>query len=121
MLNDGVFLGLLGIVVLLFAWMLHKLINCPTNRLEWTDLVATNGYLNAYKIAFLICLGVGTWVIIKQTYMGTLETGTLGLYFAFGAGAPVSMAAISAKANAAQSKPRADKPLSRGDVDPVIE
>lgn len=114
MLNDGIFLAILGVIVLLFAWLLHRLINCPTNRLEWTDLVATNGYLNAYKISFLICLGVSTWVIIKLTYMGTLDTATLGVYLAFGAGTPVGMAAISAKGKAS-----ADKPLSRGD--PVIE
>lgn len=98
MLNDGVFLCILAVTVLLFAWLLHRLINCPTNRLEWSDLVATNGYLNAYKISFLICFGVGTWVVIKMTYLQTLDATILGMYFALGAGAPIGMAAIGAKA-----------------------
>jgi hypothetical protein len=121
MLNDGVFVAALFIVLLLLGWLLYRLIECK-NGLEWTDLIATRGKLNSYKIAFWIGAVVGSWVVIKQTYMGTLDAAIFGLYMGFLTGAPVAMAAVGTKGAV---RPRDDapkpKPLARNDGDPVIE
>jgi hypothetical protein len=121
MLNDGVFVAGLGIALLVLAYLLYRLISCR-NDLEWTDLVATRGRLNSYKIGFWIGAVVGSWVVIKQTYMGQLDAAVFGLYMGFLVGAPVAMAAVGTRGS---TKPRDDatkpaKPLARND-DPVIE
>lgn len=117
MLNDGVFLLILLGVVLLLGWLLYRLISCKTNELEWSDLVATRGKLNSYKLSFWVGVVVGTWVVIKQVYMAQLDATIFGIYMGFLTGAPVAMAAIGSR-NSAAPRP-VDKPLSRGD--PVIE
>jgi hypothetical protein len=116
MLNDGVFLAFLAVILLLLGYLLYRLISCK-NDLEWADLVATRGRLNSYKIGFWVGVVVGSWVVIKQVYMGQLDASIFGIYMMFLTGAPVAMAAIGTRSSAA---PRpADKPLSRGD--PVID
>lgn len=105
MIPDGAFLALLIAFGLLLAFALHKLIACPTNRLEWTDLVATNGYLNAYKLGYWVGVIGSTWIIIHQEYAGTLEGGTMGIWLAFLGGVPVASSAIRST-----QKPKVDNP-----------
>lgn len=93
MLNDGIFLAILGITLLILGYLLYRLIECK-NDLEWADLIATRGKLNSYKVGFWIGAMVGSWVIIKQTYMGQLDGAVFGIYMGFLTGAPVAMAAI---------------------------
>lgn len=119
MLNDGVFLLFLLAMALLLVWLLHKLIQCR-NELEWADLIATRGKLNSYKVGFWIGAVVGTWVVIKQTYMGDLDGAVFGIYMGFLTGAPVAMAAIGTRRDRPRRVDTLDmKPLSRGD--PVID
>lgn len=96
MLNDGVFLAILAVLVLALIWALHRLVACR-NTLDWTDLVATRGALNAYKIGYLVGVLLGAWVIVKQTYMQTLDAATFATYLAFLAGVSVANSAVGAK------------------------
>lgn len=106
MLDDGAFLLILLALVIVLGWMLYRLIACNTNELEWSDLVATRGKLNSYKIGFWIGAIVGTWVVIQQTYKGGPDIGIFGIYMAFLTGAPVAMAAIGRTGAAPQSQSR---------------
>lgn len=108
MLNDGVFLIILLVVVVALGWLLHRLIKC-TNALEWADLIATRGKLNSYKVGFWIGAIVGSWVVIKQTYMGQLDGAVFGIYMGFLTGAPVAMAAIGSRGTATQTR-KVDNP-----------
>lgn len=105
MLNDGVFLIVLAAVLIALSFLLYRLVSCPTNQLEWTDLIATNGFLNAYKIGYWIGVGLGAWVIVKQTYMSNLDAGIFIGYLGFLAGVTVGNAAVRARA-----KSRVDNP-----------
>lgn len=103
MLNDGTFLIILALVVAALSYLLHKLIKC-THELEWADLIATRGKLNSYKVGFWIGAIVGSWVVIKQTYMGQLDGAVFGIYMGFLTGAPVAMAAIGSRGTATQPR-----------------
>lgn len=83
-------------VGLILAYLLHRLVECR-NSLSWTDLVATNGVLNAYKIAFWIGVLASTWVIVNQTYTGKLDASMMAVYLAFLGGVPVGMSAIGSR------------------------
>lgn len=71
------------------AFLLYRLVNC-TDSLEWYDLVATNKKLNAYKIGYWIGAILGSWVIVKLTYLGNLGEGIFGLYLCFIGGVNVA-------------------------------
>lgn len=97
MLNDGVFLLILLVVLIVSGYLLHRLVACTANRLEWQDLIATRGSLNSYKLGYWVGVFLGAWVIVKQTYMGSLDAGIFGVYMGFIAGANVAMAAVGSK------------------------
>ena len=87
------FLTAFGLLLMLGAFLLWRLVR-STETLQWTDLVATNGILNAYKIGYWIGTGIGSWAVIKTTYMGDLDAGVFAGYLAYLGGVPVGMSAI---------------------------
>lgn len=116
MLNDGVFLAILAAIVLLLIYLLHRLISCR-NTLDWADLIATRGSVNAYKCGYLVGVLLGAWVVVKQTYLQTLDAATFATYLAFLAGVSVASSAVGSRS---ATKPTEKKsPISRND-DPVI-
>ena len=88
------FLVLFGLALALGAFLLYRLIASEHNELEWADLVATNGKLNAYKIGYWVGVFIGAWAVIKTTYMGDLDALVFAGYLTFLGGVPVGMSAI---------------------------
>lgn len=109
MIPEGAFLAILVVILLCVLWLLYRLIACPTNELEWTDLVSTRGRLNSYKLGWWVGVFIGAWVVIKQTYMGSLDTGIFLSYLGFLGGVGVANSAIGAKGKTDQSR-KVDNP-----------
>jgi hypothetical protein len=110
-LSDEAFLVLLVLVLLLGWIILNRLIRNPTNKLEWDDLVATNGRLNAYKCAFLIGVGFGAVINVWVVYtMKHPDSSYFTSYLMFLAGGAIGTGAVRA------FRPR-DPDTARRDVD----
>lgn len=94
------FLILFALALSLAVFLLYKLVTNQTNQLEWDDLVATNKRLNAYKCGYWIGIGIGSWAVIKTTYLGELDPLVFAAYLTFCGGVPVAAGAIGSRKDA---------------------
>lgn len=87
----------IGLALLLaFAGvLLYRLLERKDNKLEWVDLIASSGKLNAYKIGYWIGAGIGGWVVVKQTLSNSLDAGVFGVWLGFLAGISVANSYMS--------------------------
>jgi hypothetical protein len=88
-LSPSVFWLLLVLLFTLAGILLYRLIQRDDNRLEWADLVATHGALNAYKIGYWIGAWLGAWVVVKQTMTNHLDPSVFAAWLTFLAGVAV--------------------------------
>lgn len=107
MLPPGAWVAFFGVGLFIAAFLLWRLVQCK-NMLSWEDLVSTNDVLNAYKIGYWIGVGVGSWAVIKTTYMGQLDGAVFAGYLAFCGGVPVGMSAISSRTVQPKYRARVD-------------
>lgn len=67
----------IALLVLLTLWRAHARADIDFNLL---DLLMENGRVSKIAVAFMLVLGVSTWVIIKLTIDGRLTEGYLTIY-----------------------------------------
>ena len=95
MITDTQFFLMIAAAVVMGVSFLGMLVRSKRNNLEWADLIATNGVMNAYKIGYWFGVGIGSWVIVKSTYMGDLDSVVFAAYLTFLGGVPVAATALS--------------------------
>jgi hypothetical protein len=67
-----------GLLVILYSiWKAH---NSPTTDFNALDILMENGRVSKIAIAFMLVLGVSTWVIVDQEVRGKLTDGMFGLW-----------------------------------------
>lgn len=88
-LSPSIFGLLLALLLGLAALLLYRLVQRQDNELDWTDLVATRGKLNAYKCGYWIGAFIGAWVVVKLTLTNHLDAGVFGAWLGFLAGVAV--------------------------------
>jgi biotin transporter BioY len=94
-LSDEGFLILFLFAAMLCGWLLHKIVNRETNNLQWEDLVATHGILNAYKIGYWVGVILGGFINVWIVYVAAKpDSGYFMAYLAFLGGVPVVSGAI---------------------------
>jgi len=76
------FAALLALLLVFAVVLLYRLVE-QDNPLQWVDLVATHGVLNAYKIGYWIGSGIGAWVVVKQTLTNHLDPSVFAAWLAF--------------------------------------
>ena len=94
MITDTQFFLMIAVAVVMGVSFLGMLVRSKRNNLEWADLIATNGVMNAYKIGYWFGVGIGSWVIVKSTYMGDLDSVVFAAYLTFLGGVPVAATAF---------------------------
>ena len=94
MITDTQFFLMIAVSLMFGAVFLWALVRSEHNTLEWSDLIATNGVMNAYKIGYWFGVGIGSWVIVKSTYMGDLDSVVFAAYLTFLGGVPVAATAF---------------------------
>jgi hypothetical protein len=102
----------------------HRPARCD-EEFHLLDLVTTkDGRVERRYMEFTVFTWVGvafsSWVIVKQTYSGTIDAALLTVYLGFLGGVPVGMSAISSRASAPRSRndddlPPAPPPRNMGD------
>ncbi len=65
------------VVMLLTFWRAHTRAGISFNAF---DLVLENGRVSKIALAFMLVLGVSTWVIVDQQITGKLTEGMFGLW-----------------------------------------
>lgn len=68
---------LAGLLIGISLWRAHSRADIEFNLL---DLLMENGRVSKIAVAFMLVLGVTTWVTIHLTLSGRLTEGYLGLY-----------------------------------------
>ena len=92
--NEWVAVSVFAVALVIFGFLLYRLIACPTNQLKWEDLIATHGNLNAFKLGYWVGVGVGGWIVFREaTVLGRVDPTVFGEYLAFLGGVQVLQAA----------------------------
>lgn len=65
--------------VLVTFWIAHR---NSLAKFDAFDLITENGRVSKIAVAFMVTLGVSTWVIVDQQINGKLSDGTFGLWLA---------------------------------------
>lgn len=74
--------ALLIVLALLMVWSFYRAHKDPTVRLDLFDLVMSDGRLSRIAVAFMLTLGVTSWVVIRLALDSKL---TEGYFTAYGA------------------------------------
>ena len=72
-----VILALALVAAAVSLWRAHKL---PDVQFNLLDLLMENGRVSKIAVAFMLVLGVSTWVIVDQQVTGKLTEGMFGLW-----------------------------------------
>ena len=72
-----VLLGATAAIIAFSFWRMHK---NPNVNFSLFDLVMENGRASKVGVAFMVTLGVTTWVIVDLTIKGKMSEGFLGIY-----------------------------------------
>lgn len=67
----------ISIVIAYSIWRAHKRADVV---FDFFDLIMVNGKVDKIAVAFMLVLGVSTWVIIDQQIKGVLTEGQFGLW-----------------------------------------
>lgn len=72
-----VVLGLFAALIGLSLWRAHR---NADYTFDLMDLIMENGRVSKIAVAFMMVLGVSTWVVINQEINAKLTEGTFGLW-----------------------------------------
>lgn len=67
----------ISIIIAYSIWRAHKRVDVV---FDFFDLIMVNGKVDKIAVAFMLVLGVSTWVIIDQQIKGALTEGQFGLW-----------------------------------------
>lgn len=73
-------LVVLAAVVILVGVSLWRAHNNADYTFDLMDLIMENGRVSKIAVAFMMVLGVSTWVVINQEISAKLTEGTFGLW-----------------------------------------
>ncbi len=71
---------ILAIFVIVILWSLYVAHRHRTNKFDAFDLIMENDAASVTRVAFMLVLGVSTWIVVDTRLKGQLDVGMFGLW-----------------------------------------